>query len=285
MPFPYIFTFYSFKGGVGRSLALLNVAYTLAGRGRHVLVVDMDLEAPGISGFLQRHEELTAPTAAHPLDILGLLGEAIAVLPAGGDLTEAVRNLPPVDNYASTIPEEKLAPLRPKMGQLGRLDVLGGHPGPDYVGRLGELRLKDLPQERLIDLSCLLHHYFKSQRFLHRPLGLASFEPSLSTPYDYVLVDSRTGITEIGGLCVGPLADRLVVITGLNDQNVQGTLSFLKEAGIKPESRPKEDKRWDEDDPSEDSTDNPSLGPKPTILVASRCPWVRSGTNEGASGI
>jgi len=54
MPFPYLFTFYSFKGGVGRSMALMNVAYTLAGRGRHVLVVDMDLEAPGLSGFLHR---------------------------------------------------------------------------------------------------------------------------------------------------------------------------------------------------------------------------------------
>jgi len=58
MPFPYIFTFYSFKGGVGRSMALMNVAYTLAGWGRHVLVVDMDLEAPGLSGFLHRSEEL-----------------------------------------------------------------------------------------------------------------------------------------------------------------------------------------------------------------------------------
>lgn len=270
MPFPYIFTFYSFKGGVGRSLALLNVAYTLAGRGRHVLVVDMDLEAPGISGFLQRHEKLAAPSAAHPLDILSLLGEAIAALPADGDLPEAARNLPPVGNYASTVPEDKLAPLRPKLGQLGRLDVLG--PGPDYVERFGELRLKDLPQERLIDLSSLLHHYFKAQRFLHRPLGLASFDASVSTPYDYVLVDSRTGFTEIGGLCVGPLADRLVVITGLNDQNIQGTLAFLKEAGIKPKSRPKEAEPWDEDDSPEDSTDNPSLGPKPTILVASPVP-------------
>jgi cellulose biosynthesis protein BcsQ len=51
MPFPYIFTFYSYKGGVGRSMALLNVAYALAGKGRHVLMVDMDLEAPGLSGF------------------------------------------------------------------------------------------------------------------------------------------------------------------------------------------------------------------------------------------
>ena len=32
MPFPYVFTFYSYKGGVGRSMALLNVAYTLVSR-------------------------------------------------------------------------------------------------------------------------------------------------------------------------------------------------------------------------------------------------------------
>ena len=31
--FPYIVTFYSFKGGVGRSLALINVAFGLIKRG------------------------------------------------------------------------------------------------------------------------------------------------------------------------------------------------------------------------------------------------------------
>jgi hypothetical protein len=40
-------TFYSYKGGVGRTLALLNVASLLAEQGRRVLVVDLDLEAPG----------------------------------------------------------------------------------------------------------------------------------------------------------------------------------------------------------------------------------------------
>jgi cellulose biosynthesis protein BcsQ len=41
--FPQIFAFYSFKGGVGRSMAVLNLAYALAAIGRHVLVLDMDL--------------------------------------------------------------------------------------------------------------------------------------------------------------------------------------------------------------------------------------------------
>ena len=71
--FPYIFGFYSFKGGVGRSMALLNVAYALAGRGRHVLMLDLDLEAPGLSGFLDRAKELE-PLAKH--DIVDLLNWA-----------------------------------------------------------------------------------------------------------------------------------------------------------------------------------------------------------------
>src|ERR1022692_3101705 len=273
MPFPYIFTFYSYKGGVGRSLAVMNVAYTLAGWGRHVLIVDMDLEAPGISGFLQRSNELAEPESAHPKDILTLLGEAARVLRNGGAADQMERNLPPLSNYIRAVAEEKLAALRPQLGLLGRLDVLGTDVSRDYNARLAQLALQDLPQDRLIALSRLLYQYLKAQVFPHRPLGIEDFEPPIQTPYDYVLVDSRTGITEIGGLCVGPLADRLVVITGLNDQNVNGTLSFLKEAGIQPKSRSGKDPPWDDADTvGVGVADSPSLGPKPTIVVASPVP-------------
>ena len=47
----YVTTFYSFKGGVGRTMALVNVAVSLALRGRRVLVVDFDVEAPGLDTF------------------------------------------------------------------------------------------------------------------------------------------------------------------------------------------------------------------------------------------
>ena len=47
----YVTTFYSFKGGVGRTMALVNAAVTLALRGRRVLVVDFDVEAPGLDTF------------------------------------------------------------------------------------------------------------------------------------------------------------------------------------------------------------------------------------------
>lgn len=46
-----IVTFYSFKGGVGRSMALANVAYELAKKAMKVLIVDWDLEAPGLEKY------------------------------------------------------------------------------------------------------------------------------------------------------------------------------------------------------------------------------------------
>lgn len=49
---PPIVTFYSFKGGVGRSTALVATALQLANKGRRVILVDMDLEAPGLPELL-----------------------------------------------------------------------------------------------------------------------------------------------------------------------------------------------------------------------------------------
>jgi cellulose biosynthesis protein BcsQ len=46
-----IFTFYSYKGGVGRSMALASVGDVLARRGLRVLMIDFDLEAPGLEEY------------------------------------------------------------------------------------------------------------------------------------------------------------------------------------------------------------------------------------------
>jgi len=61
---PLVVTFYSFKGGVGRTTSLALVSTILASRGRRVVLIDFDLEAPGLS-FLM-------PTASDS-STLGLL--------------------------------------------------------------------------------------------------------------------------------------------------------------------------------------------------------------------
>ena len=47
---PTITSFYSFKGGVGRSTALAATALHLAAAGERVVVLDVDLDAPGSGG-------------------------------------------------------------------------------------------------------------------------------------------------------------------------------------------------------------------------------------------
>src|SRR5580658_9529805 len=46
-----IITFYSYKGGTGRSMTLANVAWLLANAGKRVLMIDWDLEAPGLHRY------------------------------------------------------------------------------------------------------------------------------------------------------------------------------------------------------------------------------------------
>src|SRR5687767_7559444 len=57
----YTVTFYSFKGGVGRSMALVNAGAQLAKKGKKVLLVDFDLEAPGLTTFALKRPQDPVP--------------------------------------------------------------------------------------------------------------------------------------------------------------------------------------------------------------------------------
>jgi len=51
-----VFTFYSYKGGVGRSMALANIAAWAYQQGARVVMIDWDLEAPGLEAFFYSSE-------------------------------------------------------------------------------------------------------------------------------------------------------------------------------------------------------------------------------------
>jgi MinD-like ATPase involved in chromosome partitioning or flagellar assembly len=57
--------------------------------------------------------------------------------------------------------------------------------------------------------------------------------------FTYALLDSRTGMTEIAATCTLGLADVVVMLSGLNDQNLQGTRWVLdmleREGGLRSE--------------------------------------------------
>jgi len=56
---PYIISFYSFKGGVGRTTAAAMTGLKLARDGKRVCLIDLDLEAPGLSHFAtEKHKRV-----------------------------------------------------------------------------------------------------------------------------------------------------------------------------------------------------------------------------------
>ncbi|MEZ5330228.1 MAG: tetratricopeptide repeat protein [Verrucomicrobiales bacterium] len=196
-------TFYSFKGGVGRSMALINVAGILAGRGFRVLALDMDLEAPGIS-YLMRHEaNLKKQDLPGFIDLLadacerGEEGDLFALPPE-----EAVQRY----SYLYTVPE----PIRRSEDGLLRIMPAGRFDG-HYQERLDQLDLGQLYRE---GQGQPLIEVFKQ---VVRASGM----------FDYVFIDSRTGFSDESGICTRDLGDYLVVVMGLNRQNQEGTAEFL----------------------------------------------------------
>jgi len=250
---PQIVTFYSYKGGVGRSMAVLNVAYAMAIWGRNVLVLDMDLEAPGLSGFLKRHKEVEG---LPPLDMVDLVSWANTVARATHPIERSA--LPPASDYIVSVSPKKIDPTQGEFHGLGRVDIVPVDEERDYYSRLTALGVANLDRESLIRIGSVLRSWLKSREF-HLDLP-DYYGPNVerTAHYDFILVDSRTGVTEIGGLCIGPLSDNLVVLTALNDQNIEGTKRFLTEVGIIGPS---------------DSSGTPNrLDPKPTLMVASPVP-------------
>src|SRR5581483_1418394 len=84
-----IFTFYSFKGGVGRSMALANVAEVFYARGLRVLMIDFDLEAPGLERYFDVKNSVT-PSAEIPAH-LGVIDFILSFL----ELQSLAPKLPP----------------------------------------------------------------------------------------------------------------------------------------------------------------------------------------------
>ncbi len=178
----YVFTFYSFKGGVGRTMALVNVAAELVRRGRKVLVVDFDLEAPGLETY--KH---LSPEKPHP----GIVEY----------VTEFRKNYE-VPNLRDYIYETK--PIGKKGGRLWVMPA--GRRDRAYRSALANL---DWPRLYKEESGFLL--------FEDTKLG---WEQELNP--DYVLIDSRTGDTDVLGICTRQLPNSVVLMFTPNEQNLAG---------------------------------------------------------------
>ena len=134
-----VITFYSYKGGVGRSMALANVAELLAQRGYSVVVCDWDLEAPGLERFLTDDEHELNRFIAQPgiIDLIQEYKEAGHPSPGIGDMTGV--NCRQGSRYSAIVSYASLTPAR--SGSSGSPVPFPVHSGsflPDAAMALGE---------------------------------------------------------------------------------------------------------------------------------------------------
>jgi hypothetical protein len=172
--------FFSIKGGVGRSTALAASAWGLARQGKRVLVLDLDLESPGLSSAL-------LPADRHPK--YGITDWLVEDLVNHGD---ALIN----DLYATSD--------LPVAGAIYLVPAHGSDPG-EYVSKLGRVWMPKLNEQRL-------HEGWPSR--LNRLVN--QLEAELRP--DVILIDSRAGIDEVAAACVTHLGAQTILMFAIQGQ-------------------------------------------------------------------
>ena len=210
-----IFTFYSYKGGTGRSMALANVAWILASNGHRVLAIDWDLEAPGLHRyfrpFLSDPELLDSPGLidffVHFTEAACLQARATATTSASVPTSERAWFYDRADLLRYSLP------LDYKFPQGGTLDLVGaGQQGPSYGARVNSFQWKEFYEK------------------LGGGVFLEAVKAELRCQYDYVLIDSRTGLSDTSGLCTVQMPDELVVCFTFNRQSMYGAAAIAESA-------------------------------------------------------
>ncbi len=199
------FTFYSYKGGSGRSLLVANAARYLASLGKRVVAIDFDLEAPGL-----HYKMPIGRSGVRTGDVLperGVVDYLLAV--AGGE-----PNPPQLSSYITSVPLPR--------GTPGRLYLMpaGAAPSGGYWKALTTLSRQDFfadPEGAGI-AACLELK--------------ARIEDELKA--DFILIDSRTGITEMAGLATTLLADKVVCLMINNRESLVGVRAVMRSFGRAP---------------------------------------------------
>ena len=183
-----IITFYSYKGGTGRSMALANVGWILATNGYRVLLIDWDLEAAGLHRWFG--PLLDDPELQHARGVIDFFQQ----FTEGSRLEQLRReqNGKPDDRWFEHY-----------------TDLAGFAVGIDFEFP-GEGLLNLVPAGRQSPDYAMLVQMFDWNAF-YKDLGggifLEAVKQKLREEYDFILIDSRTGISDTSGICTVQMPD------------------------------------------------------------------------------
>lgn len=196
-----VYTFYSYKGGVGRSMAMANVGALLAVWGKKVLLIDWDLEAPGLENYLKEGNEHSISEVGKKEGLIDLL------LKRKNDATYDAKKII-WSGFISSIP------IKSKDENVKcSIDILtAGRRDDGYIRKVRELDYGSFYEESMGG------EYLEEMR------------EYWVSHYDIILIDSRTGLTDSSGVCTIQMPDALVMLFTATEQGYAGTLNIAKRA-------------------------------------------------------
>jgi hypothetical protein len=209
-----IVTFYSFKGGTGRTMALANVAWILAANGQRVLVADWDLESPGLHRFFQ---PLMEPGAG---DMPGIVDFIRRYEWAAVDAKITPEQLVSDSEQAQRAAHEAIAGLIKKhIGQLKEYPVplRWVFPGQGTLHFLSTGKQENIYYKSAMGALDWDHFY----DYLHGGKYFDALRVFLKQNYDYVLIDSRTGLSDVADICTVHLPDMVMDCFTLSTQGIE----------------------------------------------------------------
>jgi MinD-like ATPase involved in chromosome partitioning or flagellar assembly len=186
-------TFYSYKGGVGRTLALANIAVYLSRFDQNVCIIDFDLEAPGVPYKLS--EFFASPIETGLVDYIY---EFTSTGTVPGALHKFLLK-------ARTIPG--------KPGNI-RLFPAGNVLAAEYWKKLASIDWHGLFYK---EGGEGIPFFLELKEKIHKELNP-----------DFLLIDSRTGITEMSSICTTILPDKVVFLITNNRENIEGSRQILR---------------------------------------------------------
>lgn len=202
-----IITFYSYKGGTGRTMALANVGWILAATGHRVLLIDWDLEAPGLHRYL--HPFIADKELVSTPGLINLFVDfAESARIAGISKTQDEHWY---ESAASVL--RYALPIEADFGEGGSLDfVPAGRQDIGYAAQMTSFNWKEFYD------------------VLGGGIFLEALKRRLRADYEYVLIDSRTGLSDTAGICTVQMPDELVVLFTLNQQSIKGAYAIADSA-------------------------------------------------------
>lgn len=213
-----IVTFFSYKGGVGRTMALANVGFIAAMSGARVLLMDWDLEAPGLPYYFRGLIDPVGAGAIRKapgvLDLFWGWRQAVTSARSPDDLDERTRPY-----LSHRIFERCTRPLldKARLPKQARLDLISA--GAQTISCPSPTSYADA-------LSM-----FNWTEFFEQAAGGAMLEAMRTwckQNYDLILVDSRTGLADVAGICTLQIPDTVLLSFIFNRQNIEGIAQVTK---------------------------------------------------------